>query len=149
MRRFRILVAALAALLIVVAAGCGSSETNDYRGEVKTVQEKYFPDLQKYSTDATAKVAANDTTGASAALDQLGATATKLSAEIAKIKAPSDKQDLANQLVGAYKTLSTASAELKTAISSGDVTAVNKAIADFNKAEQDESAAVDAFNKAD
>src|SRR5688572_22008660 len=103
MRRFTVLIAALAAMLVVLA-GCGSSETNDYRGDVKEVQEKYFPDLQKYSTDATSNMN-TDPAAASAALDQLSATAKKMSDEIKAIDAPDDKQQLADQLVGAYPTL--------------------------------------------
>jgi hypothetical protein len=149
MRRFTVLIAALAAMLVVLA-GCGSSETNDYRGDVKEVQEKYFPDLQKYSTDATSNMN-TDPAAASAALDQLSATAKKMSDEIKAIDAPDDKQQLADQLVGAYSTLSSAATDLKTALASDppDLEAVNAAIEGFNKASQDESTAVNAFNDAE
>ena len=149
MRRLFLALVALVAMLGLLAA-CGSSETNDYRGDVKEVQEKYFPDLQKYSTDATTNMNSNPTAAATA-LDQLSATAQKLSDEIKAIEAPDDKQQLADQLVGAYSTLATAATDLKSALAreTPDLEAVNAAIEGFNKAQQDESAAVDAFNDAD
>ena len=48
MRRLVMLVLALAAVAIAVTA-CGS-EANDYRGDVKKVQDKYLADLEKYRT---------------------------------------------------------------------------------------------------
>src|SRR5689334_3504607 len=136
MRRLALALVALVAMLGLIAA-CGSSETNDYRGDVKEVQEKYFPDLQKYSTDATTSMS-SDPAAAGTALDQLSSTAQKLSDEIKAIDPPDDKQELADQLVGAYSTLATAATDLKTALATNDIEAVNKAIEGFNDAQQQE-----------
>ena len=145
-KRLTALLAALLAVFAIAVAGCGSA-TNDYRGKVSDIQKKYFTDLEKYSTDFSSKMA-SDPQGAATSLDQLASTAQKLSDEIKAVKPPSDKQALADQLVGAYSTLAKAAQDLKTAVAANDTAGLQTALDEFNKAQQDESSAVDAFNAA-
>ena len=68
---------------------------------------------------------------------------------VAAIEPPAGKQQLASQLVGAYRTLAQASLDLKAALAASDQAGLQKAIGEFNQATAQESAAVDAFNAAD
>ncbi len=61
--------------------------------------------------------------------------------DVADVKPPADKQPLADQLVGAYRTLAKASLDLKAALDAKDQAALTKALEEFNKATADESAA--------
>ena len=146
MRRLVMLVLALGAVAIAVTA-CGS-EANDYRGDVKKVQDKYLADLEKYRTSVQTAVA-TDPASASAQLDQLSATMTKFADEVEAIKPPDDQKEQAAQLVGAYRASADAATQLKEAAATGDVGAIQAAIEAFNKAQQQETAAITALNAAD
>jgi hypothetical protein len=146
MRRLVMLVIALGAVAIAVTA-CGS-EANDYRGEVKEVQDKYLADLEKYRTAVQTSVA-TDPASAVAQLDQLSATMTKFADEVEAIKPPDDQKEQAAQLVGAYRASAAAATQLKEAASTGDIPAIQEAIEAFNKAQQQESDAITALNNAD
>ena len=146
MRRLVMLVLALAAVAIAVTA-CGS-EANDYRGDVKKVQDKYLADLEKYRTSVQTAVA-TDPASASAQLDQLSATMTKFADEVAAIEPPDDQKEEAAQLVGAYRASADAATQLKEAAATGDGGAIQAAIEAFNMAQQQESEAINALNAAD
>lgn len=146
MRRLVMLVIALGAVAIAVTA-CGS-EANDYRGDVKKVQDKYLADLEKYRTAVQTSVA-TDPASAVAQLDQLSATMTKFADEVEAIEPPDDQQQQAAQLVGAYRASAAAATQLKDAASTGDLPAIQEAIEAFNKAQQQESDAITALNAAD
>jgi hypothetical protein len=146
MRRLVMLVLALGAVAIAVTA-CGS-EANDYRGEVKEVQDKYLADLEKYRTAVQTSVA-TDPASAVAQLDQLAATMTKFADEVEAIEPPDDQKEQAAQLVGAYRASAAAATQLKEAASTGDIPAIQEAIEAFNKAQQQESDAINALNAAD
>jgi hypothetical protein len=145
----RRLVLPLVALLCLAltAAACGSA-TNDYRGKVADVQKKYETQLTDLTTKVTTDISANPT-AASASLSELATVVSQFAEDIADVKPPTDKQPLADQLVGAYRTLAQASLDLKAALDKQDTAAMNRALEEFNKATADESAAIDAFNAAD
>ncbi len=147
MRSFRVIVAALAAALVLVAAGCGS-DTNDYRGDVSKVQEKYFEQLNTLAADVTAS-ANSDPAAAATALTGLTETATKLADEVAAIEPPEDQQELADQLVGSYRALASASTELKDALAAEDVGGIQSAMEALVAANEQQTAAVEALNAAD
>ena len=146
MRRLVPLVLALAALLLA-AAGCGSA-TNDYRGRVADVQKKYEQRMTDLTTQATTDIN-SDPAAASATFTQLAVVVSQFAEDVAAIKPPGDRQQLASQLVGAYRTLAQASLDLKVALTTKDRAALEKAVTEFNEATRQESAAVDAFNAAD
>ena len=103
-------------------------------------------------TDLTTKVTTDISTNpasASASLTQLATVVNSFAADVAAVKPPADKQPLADQLVGAYRTLAKASLDLKAALDTKDQAALTRAVEEFNKATADESAAIDAFNAAD
>ena len=145
----RRLVLPLVALLYLAltAAACGSA-TNDYRGKIADVQKKYATQLTDLTTKVTTDISTNPA-GASASLSELATVVSQFAEDMADVKPPADKQPLADQLVGAYRTLAQASLDLKAALDTQDTTAMNKALEQFNKATADESAAIDAFNAAD
>jgi hypothetical protein len=145
-RRLVPLVPMLAAIALLAAA-CGSA-TNDYRGKVADVQQRYEQQMTELTTRATTDIATNPT-AASLTFTELAAVVSQFAEDVANIKPPTDKQQLAQQLVGAYRTLAQASLDLKAALAAGDEAAVRKAIGEFNRATAQESAAVDAFNAAD
>jgi len=138
--------ACLAALAIAVTA-CGS-ETNDYRKDVSSIQEKYVEQLQQQATTASQSIQ-SDPTAAAASLDQLAATSNKMADEIAAVDPPDDKQALADQLVGAYRQLGTSALELKQAVATNDLAKLSEAAEGFNDAQLAEASAIEAFNKAD
>ena len=146
MRRLVPLVPTLA-VLALIAAGCGSA-TNDYRGKVADVQQRYEQQMTELTTKATMDIATNPT-AASVTFTELAAVVGQFAQDVAAITPPGDRQQLANQLVGAYRTLAQASLDLKVALAAGDQAALQKAIGEFNQATAQESAAVDAFNAAD
>lgn len=146
MRRLVMLVLALGAVAIAVTA-CGS-EANDYRGDVKKVQDKYLADLEKTRTAVQTSVA-TDPAAAVAQLDQLSVTMTKFADEIEAIEPPDDQKEQAAQLVSAYRATATASTELKDAAQKGDAAGIQAAIESFNAAQQQESDAINALNAAD
>lgn len=133
--------------LALTAAACGSA-TNDYRGKIADVQKKYATQLTDLTTKVTTDISTNPA-GASASLSELATVVSQFAEDMADVKPPADKQPLADQLVGAYRTLAQASLDLKAALDTQDTTAMNKALEQFNKATADESAAIDAFNAAD
>jgi hypothetical protein len=135
------------AVLVLLAAGCGSA-TNDYRGKVADVQQRYEQQMTELTTRATTDIATNPT-AASASFTELAAVVGQFAADVAAIKPPAGKQQLASQLVGAYRTLAQASLDLKAALAASDQAGLQKAIGEFNQATAQESAAVDAFNAAD
>jgi hypothetical protein len=138
--------ACLAVLAIAVTA-CGS-ETNDYRKDVSDIQEKYVAQLQEQATTASQNIQ-SDPAAASASLEQLAATSNRMADEVAAVDPPDDKQQLADQLVGAYRQLGTAALELKVAVTTGDVVKLQEAAQGFNDAQAAEASAIDAFNAAD
>ncbi len=146
MRRILTSVLLVTATALLIAA-CGSA-TNDYRGEVLEVQNKY----QQQMTDLTAKVT-TDISGnpatAGAALTELATVVNQFADEVAAVKPPTDKQALADQLVGAYRTLAQAALDLNTAVETSDITQLQAALAKFNEATVAESAAIDAFNASE
>ncbi len=146
MRRLVLPLFALFALALTAAA-CGSA-TNDYRGKVADVQQQYSAQMTDLTTQVTTEIGTNPT-AASASLTRLATVVNQFAADVAAVKPPADKQALADQLVGAYRTLAQASLDLKAALDTKDQAALNKAIEQFNKATADESAAIDAFNAAD
>jgi hypothetical protein len=133
--------------VVLTVTACGSA-TNDYRGKVADVQKKYNTQLTDLTTKVTSNFSANPT-AASASLSELATVVSQFAEDIADVKPPADKEPLADQLVGAYRTLAQASLDLKAALDSKDTAAVNRALEEFNKATADESAAIDAFNAAD
>jgi hypothetical protein len=145
-RRFVVPFIALACLALTAVA-CGSA-TNDYRGKVAKVQQKYETQLTDLTTQVTTDISANPT-AASASLTRLATVVNQFAEDVADVKPPADKEPLADQLVGAYRTLAKASLDLKAALDTSDTAALNKAIEEFNQATAAESAAVDAFNAAD
>ena len=145
MRRIHAPIAVLG-ILAIAAAGCGSA-TNAYRGKVRDIQTKY----EKQLTDLTQKATTDMTTNPAAApadLGQLSVVVTKFADEVGAVEPPSDKKALADQLVGAYRELATASTDLKKAVETKDQAALKTAIDEFDKATTMESAAIDAFNAA-
>jgi hypothetical protein len=145
-RRGVALILALAGLLLAVA-GCGSA-TNDYRGRVADVQKKYQQQMTDLTTRATTDIG-TDPAAASATFTELATVVSQFAEDVSAIKPPGDRQQLADQLVGAYRTLAQASLDLKVALTAKDRAALEKAVAEFNQATRQESAAVDAFNAAD
>ena len=143
MRRIFAPIAVLGAAAIT-AAGCGSA-TNDYRGNVRDIQTRYEKQLTDLTTRATTDMA-GDPAAAAADLGELSTVVTKFADDVAAVKPPSDKQALADQLVGAYRELATASTDLKKAVETKDQTALQTSLDGFNKATTMESAAIDAFN---
>ncbi len=133
--------------LALTAAACGSA-TNDYRGKVADVQQKYAAQMTDLTTKVTTDISTNPAS-ASASLTQLATVVNSFAADVAAVKPPADKQPLADQLVGAYRTLAKASLDLKAALDTKDQAALTRAVEEFNKATADESAAIDAFNAAD
>ncbi len=146
MRRLVLPLVALLCLALTAAA-CGSA-TNDYRGKVADVQKKYETQLTDLTTKVTTDISANPT-GASASLSALALVFSQFAEDIAAVEPPADKQALADQLVGAYRTLAQASLDLKAALETQDAAAMNSALEEFNRATAEESAAIDAFNAAD
>ena len=146
MRRLAPLVPTLA-VIALLAAGCGSA-TNDYRGKVADVQQRYEQQMTELTTRATTDIATNPT-AASLTFTELAAVISQFAEDVAVIKPPTGKQQLASQLVGAYRTLAQASLDLKAALANSDQAAVQRAIGEFNRATAQERAAVDAFNAAD
>ena len=146
MRRLVPLVPTLA-ILALIAAGCGSA-TNDYRGKVADVQQRYEQQMTELTTRATTDITTNPT-AASATFTELAAVVSQFATDVAAIEPPDGKQQLAQQLVGAYRTLAQASLDLKVALAASDQVGLQKAIGEFNRATAAESAAVDAFNAAD
>jgi hypothetical protein len=145
-RRVVPLVLALAGLLLVLT-GCGSA-TNDYRGKVADVQKRYDQRMTDLTTQATTDINTNPA-AASATFTELATVVSQFAEDVAAIKPPSDRRQLADQLVGAYRTLAQASLDLKVALTTKDQAALQKAVTEFNQATAQESAAVDAFNAAD
>lgn len=138
----------LLALAAVALTACGSSATNDYRGEIADVQKQYEQQLTDLTTKATSQMSA-DPKAASASLSELATVVSQFAEDIAAVKPPADKQALADKLVGAYRTLAQASLDLKAALDEQDQTKLTKALEEFNQATADESAAIDAFNAAE
>ncbi len=133
-------------LLAVVLAGCGSGDdANDYRQEIRDVQERYFADLERYAADATDNIGV-DTEAASRAREQSAATASKVADEIDRLEAPDNARQPGEQLVAAYRALARSSDELRTALASADAEAVDEAVAGFNGAQADLAAAVEDLN---
>jgi hypothetical protein len=145
-RRVVPLVLVLVGLLLVVT-GCGSA-TNDYRGKVADVQQKYEQQMTDLTTQGTTDIG-SDPVAASATFTQLATVVSQFAEDVSAIKPPSDRKQLADQLVGAYRTLAQASLDLKVALTTKDQARLQKAVAEFNDATRQESAAVDAFNAAD
>ena len=146
MRRLVLSLVAILCLALTVAA-CGSA-TNDYRGKVADVQKKYAAQM----TDLTTKVTTDDQHESGGGVGvAVGARDRRQPVRRGRrrVKPPADKQPLADQLVGAYRTLAQASLDLKAALDTKDTDKLNKALEEFNKATADESAAIDAFNAAD
>jgi hypothetical protein len=147
--RVRGLLATLgAALALAGAAGCGSA-ANDYRGDVKDVQGKYLGQLQPVVNKLQTDIGANRYAAASTDARRAGAIAGKLATGIAALEPPTKLQDRANELVGAYNGFKQALDQLSTALKSHQQTAIQAALKTFNTAQQQESDAVDALNKAD
>ncbi len=147
MRSIRPFALACLAVLAIAVTACGS-ETNDYRKDVSEIQEKYVAQLQEQATTASQNIQ-SDPAAASASLEQLAATSNKMADEVAAVDPPDDKQQLADQLVGAYRQLGTAALELKVAVTTGDVAKLQEAAQGFNDAQAAEASAIDAFNAAD
>ena len=137
----------IVASLALVAAGCGSA-TNDYRSKVSEIQNKYSKQMTDLTSKATGAIAA-DPAAAGATLGELAVTVGKFADEVEAVKAPSDKQALAEKLVGAYRKLAQAATDLQTAVTKNDVTAMQTALEEFNAATSEESSAIDAFNAAE
>jgi hypothetical protein len=146
-RSIRPLALACLAILAIAVSACGS-ETNDYRKDVSKIQEKYVTQLQEQATTASQNIQ-SDPAAASASLEQLAATSSKMADEIAAVDPPDDKQQLADQLVGAYRQLGTSALELKEAVAENDIQKLQEAAQGFNDAQTAEASAIDAFNAAD
>jgi hypothetical protein len=138
----------LFAVLGLLAAGCGSTATNDYRTKVASVQQRYQGQLTNLTSRVTADLTAQRPSKAVTDLDQFAATVGRFADELAAIKPPADKQALAAQLVGAYRLLGKAGRDLRTAVVNKDQTGLQRALGEFTSASESESAAVDAFNAA-
>jgi hypothetical protein len=135
-------------LLALLASACGSTATNDYRVKVAKVQHRYEQQLTDLTTRITTDLTAQKPAQAVTDLDQFAATVGRFANELAAIQPPSDKQALADQLVGAYRTLGSAARDLRKAVADQDQTALQRALGEFRTASDAESAAVDAFNAA-
>jgi hypothetical protein len=145
-RRFHVPVIAVAGIALITA-GCGSSATNDYRGQVKSIQQKYDGRLQTLTGRVSAELGTNSK-AASADLGQLAATVTSFADAVAVVKAPTDKQVLAAKLVGAYRLLAKASLDLKSAVDANSPSQLPAVMNEFNGAVTQESSTVDALNAA-
>jgi hypothetical protein len=144
---FRGGIACVLALLALALAACGGGDdqANDYRQEIREVQQRYFADLERYAADATDQIGV-DSEAASRALEQYAATATKLADAIDRLEAPEDAQAPGDRLVASYRALAASSNELRTALASGDAAAVDEAVAGFNSGQADLAAAVEDLN---
>jgi hypothetical protein len=132
--------------LTLTAAACGSAST-DYRGKVAGVQQKYERQLTDLTTQVTTSIG-TDPAAASLALTKLAAAVNGFANEVADVEAPADQRAVADQLVGAYRTLAKGSLDLKAALETKDQAALTRALEEFGAATAGESAAVDAFNAA-
>src|SRR5206468_9653535 len=108
---------------------------------------RYDQQLTELTTRATTDITTNPA-AASVTFTELAAVVSQFAEDVAAIKPPGDRQQLARQLVGAYRTLAQASLDLKVALAAGDQAALRRAIGEFNRATATESSAVDAFNAA-
>src|SRR4051794_21247283 len=148
MRVRRLLAIVGAALALAAAAGCGSA-ANDYRGDVKDVQGKYLGQLQPVVTRLQTDIGANRYAAASTDARRAGAIAGKLATATAALDPPKKLRSRATELVGAYNGFEKALDQLAAALKSRKQTAIQAALKTFNTAQQQESDAVDALNKAD
>ena len=134
-------------MLALAGCGGGHTDTNDYRGEVRSVQERYFADLERFATEATDVIGLDDTAAAKA-LQQYAAIATRLAAEVAAVKPPEQAADEARGLIAAYRGLASSATGLRTALGAADPQRVEEARTGFNRAQADLVAAIDALNAA-
>ena len=81
------------AFLALIAAGCGSA-TNDYRGKVADVQQQYEQQMTELTTKATTDIATNPA-AASVTFTELAAVVRQFAQDVAAIKPPDDRQQLA------------------------------------------------------
>src|SRR3954469_2155070 len=88
-RRVVPLVLALAGLLLALA-GCGSA-TNDYRGKVADVQQKYEQQMTDLTTQGTTDINA-DPAAAAATFTQLATVVSQFAEDVDAIKPPEDRK---------------------------------------------------------
>ena len=147
--RVRGLLATLgAALALAGAAGCGSA-ANDYRGDVKDVQGKYLDQLQPVVNKLQTDIGANRYAAASTDARRAGAIAGKLATAIAALDPPTSSSPGRPSWSAAYNGFKRALDQLAAALKSRNQAAIQAALKTFNAAQQQESDAVDALNKAD
>jgi|SRR3954447_19909344 hypothetical protein len=148
MRARGILAMLAAAVALAGASGCGSA-ANDYRGNVKDAQGKYLGQLQPVVDKLQKDIGANHYAAASTDARRAGVIAGKLATAIGALDPPDKLRPKAGELVGAYKGFQRSLAQLSTALKSRKQTAIQAALKTFNRAQQQESDAVDALNAAD
>jgi hypothetical protein len=146
--RVRGLLAALAAALALAGvAGCGSA-ANDYRGDVKKAQSTYLAQLQPVVDRLQRDIGANRYAAASTDARRAGAIAGKLATAIAALHPPDKLEARSSELAGAYRGFRKALDQLATALESRKQAAIQAALKTFNRAQRQESDAVDALNAA-
>jgi hypothetical protein len=137
-----------AAVALAGASGCGSA-ANDYRGQVKDAQGKYLGQLQPVVDKLQKDIGANHYAAASTDAHRAGVIAGKLATAIGALDPPDKLRPKADELVGAYRGFQRSLTQLSTALKSRKQTAIQAALKTFNRAQQQESDAVDALNAAD
>ena len=148
MRNTRVLLAALAAILAIVVAGCGSA-ANDYRGEVADVQKEHLAAIKAEETNIQSALESGDAEAAAASLTTVSETWTKLADEVEALEAPDETQALAAEIVGNYRGMATAADALQVAWESGDADAASAGWEAYVAAGQAADAAVEKLNKVD
>jgi hypothetical protein len=141
------LAAAILALALAGAAGCGSA-ANDYRGSVKDAQGKYLDQLQPVVDQLQQDIGANRYAAASRDAKRSAVIAGRLADAVDQLKPPDKLKSRATELVGAYRGFQRALTQLSTALKSRKQAAIQNALRTFNTAQQQESDAVDALNAA-
>jgi len=148
MRNPRLLMVALAALLVLVVAACGSA-ANDYRGEVAEVQKGHLDTIKAQETALEAAVQSGDAEAATASLATVSEAWTKLADEVDALEAPKETQALADTIVASYRGLATAADEMQAAWADGDSEAAMASWEAYAAAGKAADAAVEQLNKVD
>ncbi len=135
--------AALLAVLALLAAGCGRDDPG-YGERVTTVVQDHAAAIERHQATARAAAAA-DPAGAATALQALAAELDALGDDVEALEAPPDQEAASARLVEAYRLLSRAALELRTALLSRDPAAARTAQADYEAAAEREREAVAAL----
>ena len=131
-------------VLTLALGGCGIAAT-DFHSEVRTVQAHHEARLSTLTKQATRDLAGQPD-AAAADLAALADELTRFTNEVAALKTPDADRASIGALLVAYRALTQATRELRTAVVARDRTLVAQALVSFNAAAGGEQAAVDAFN---